>query len=94
MRPQNTVAYADVDNPPDAAALAAGYGVGIAKSHPFVDGNKHAVLLAVDMFLYINGMRLRESQAEATVNILAVSAVDMPEEEFAAWLRAHSAARA
>ena len=46
MRPQNTVAYADADNPPDAAALAAGYGVGIAKNHPFVDGNKRAAFLA------------------------------------------------
>ena len=94
MRPQNTVAYADADNPPDAAALAAGYGVGIAKNHPFVDGNKRAAFLAVGMFLYINGMRLRASQAEATVTMLAVAAGDMPEDEFAAWLCAHSAARA
>ena len=65
------------DNPPDAAALAAGYGVGIAKNHPFVDGNKRAAFLAVGMFLYINGMRLQASQAEATVTMLAVAAGDM-----------------
>ena len=68
--------------------------MGIAKNHPVVDGNKRAAFLAVGMFLYINGMRLQASQAEATVTMLAVAAGDMPEEEFAAWLRAHTAARA
>lgn len=94
MRPQNIIAYADASNPPDAAALAASYGVGIAKNHPFVDGNKRAAFLAVGLFLYLNGLRLHASQAEATVTMLAVAAGDMPEEDFAAWLRAHSAARA
>lgn len=94
MRPQNIVAYADAAVLPDAAALAASYGVGIAKNHPFIDGNKRAAFLAVGLFLYLNGLRLHASQAEATVTMLAVAAGDMPEEDFAAWLRAHSAARA
>lgn len=93
MRPQNTIAYANADNPPDAAALAASYGLGIAKNHPFIDGNKRAAFLAVGMFLYLNGLRLQVSQAEATVTMLAVAAGDISEEDFAAWLRAHSAAR-
>ena len=93
MRPQNTMAYADADNPPDAAALAASYGVGIAKNHPFIDGNKRAAFLAAGMFLYLNGLRLQASQAEATVTMLAVAAGDISEEAFAAWLRSHSAAR-
>ena len=42
LRPQNIVAYADTNNPPDAATLAASYGMGLAKSHLFVDGNKRA----------------------------------------------------
>ena len=94
MRPQNIVAYADADNAPDAAALAASYGVGIAKNHPFVDGNKRAAFLAVGLFLFLNGLRLQASQAEATVTMLTVAAGDMLEEDFAAWLRAHSATRA
>ena len=93
MRPQNTMAYADADNPPDAAALAASYGVGIAKNHPFIDGNKRAAFLAAGMFLYLNGLRLQASQAEATVTMLAVAAGDISEEAFAAWLRSHSATR-
>lgn len=94
MRPQNIVASADAGNAPDAAALAASYGVGTAKDHPFVDGKKRAAFLAVGLFLYLNGLRLQASQAETTVTMLAVAAGDMPEEAFAEWLRAHSAARA
>ena len=89
MRPQNIVAYADADNPPDAAALAASYGVGLAKNHPFVDGNKRAAFLAVGLFLMANGYRLRATQAEATLAVLSVAASEMDEASFAAWLRAH-----
>lgn len=93
MRPQNMLAYADAEHPPDVAALAACYGVGLAKNHPFVDGNKRAAFLAVGLFLYLNGMRLQASQADATLAMLAVAASDMSEEAFAAWLRAHAVAR-
>ena len=93
MRPQNIVAYADADNPPDAAALAASYGVGLAKNHPFVDGNKRAAFLAVGLFLYLNGLRLQATQTDATLTMLAVAAGDITEEAFAAWLREHAVAR-
>lgn len=94
MRPQNILAYAEAGNLPDAAELAASYGVGIAKNHPFIDGNKRAAFLSVGLFLYLNGLRLQASQAEATVTMLAVAAGDISEEDFAAWLRGHSAPRA
>ena len=93
MRPQNIVAYADADNPPDAAALAASYGVGLAKNHPFVDGNKRAAFLAVGLFLYLNGFRLQATQTDATLTMLAVAAGDITEEAFAAWLREHAVVR-
>ncbi|KZT14673.1 death-on-curing protein [Acidovorax sp. GW101-3H11] len=93
MRPQNIMAYADADNPPDAAALAASYGVGLAKNHPFVDGNKRAAFLAVGLFLYLNGLRLQATQTDATLTMLAVAAGDITEEAFAAWLREHAVAR-
>ena len=93
MRPQNIVAYADADNPPDAAALAASYGVGLAKNHPFVDGNKRAAFLAVGLFLYLNGLRLQATQTDATLTMLAVAAGDITEEAFAAWLREYAVAR-
>ncbi len=93
VRPQNIVAYADADNSPDAAALAASYGVGLAKNHPFVDGNKRAAFLAVGLFLYLNGLRLQATQTDATLTMLAVAAGDITEEAFAAWLREHVVAR-
>ncbi|MFN4121495.1 type II toxin-antitoxin system death-on-curing family toxin [Acidovorax sp.] len=93
MRPQNILAYADTGNPPDAAALAASYGVGLAKNHPFVDGNKRAAFLAVGLFLYLNGLRLQATQTDATLTMLAVAAGEITEEAFAAWLRAHAVAR-
>lgn len=89
-RPQNLVAYGE----PDFAALAASYGVGVAKNHPFVDGNKRAALLATGLFLYINGYRLTASQSDTTLTMLAVAAGDLTENALAAWLRQHAQPRA
>jgi death-on-curing protein len=88
-RPLNLVAYGT----PDFAELAAAYGVGVAKNHPFVDGNKRADFLAVGLFLHLNGYRLTATQVDATFTMLAVASGDLDEPEFAAWLRAHSARR-
>ena len=84
-RPLNLAAYGD----PDVAALAASYGFGLAKNHPFVDGNKRAAFLAVGLFLYLNGYRLQATQAEATLAMLALAASEITEAEFAQWLRDH-----
>ncbi|MNY70812.1 hypothetical protein D3C86_2090210 [compost metagenome] len=67
--------------------------MGLAKNHPFVDGNKRAAFLAVGLFLYLNGSRLQATQTEATLTMLAVAAGDITEEAFATWLRAHTIAR-
>ena len=93
-RPLNVLAYANPAAPPDIAALAASYGIGLAKNHPFVDGNKRAAFLAVGLFLYLNGYRLQASQGQATLTMLAVAAGDLSEEAFAAWLRAHAVLKA
>lgn len=89
-RPLNLLAYEN----PDLAALAAAYGVGIAKNHPFVDGNKRAALLAVGLFLALNGSRLVASQVDATSAMLAVAAGELDESAFAHWIRAHLRPRA
>ena len=88
-RPVNLAAY----EAPDAAALAASYGVGVAKNHPFVDGNKRAALLAAGLFLYLNGFRLQATQADTTLTMLGVAAGEVSEEAFAAWLRCHIVVR-
>ena len=88
-RPLNLVAYGK----PDALDLAAAYGVGLAKNHAFVDGNKRVAFLAVGMFLALNGQRLVASQAEATLTMLAVAAGTLDEAALATWLRGHVKAR-
>jgi len=84
-RPVNLALYEQ----PDAASLAASYGVGLAKNHPFVDGNKRAAFLAVGLFLAMNGYRLQASQADATLTVMDVAAGVMNESTFAQWIRDH-----
>jgi death on curing protein len=88
-RPLHLAAYGD----PDWAALAACYGVGLAKNHAFVDGNKRAAFLAIGLFMALNGRRLSASQAEATLTMLDVASGAMGEEALSAWLREHSRPR-
>lgn len=86
-RPENLAAYGD----PDMADCAASYGFGLAKNHPFADGNKRAAFLAIGMFLRLNGYRLATTQADATRAILALAAGDLSEPELAAWIRTRAA---
>jgi death on curing protein len=88
-RPLNLSLY----EAPDAAGLAAAYGVGLAKNHAFVDGNKRAAFLAVGLFLAINGYRLQATQADATLTMLSVAAGDIEEAAFADWIRQHMQSR-
>ena len=89
-RPLNLIAYGST---PDVADLAAAYGVGLAKNHAFVDGNKRAAFLSVGLFAAINGYRLVTTQAEATMTMLDVAAGELSEAQFAVWLRKHLARR-
>lgn len=85
-RPLNLAAY----EMPDLFDLAASYGIGAAKNHPFNDGNKRAAFLAVGLFLALNGYRLRVGQIEATQTMLAVAAGELDEPALAAWLRGNT----
>ena len=78
---------------PEVWELAASYGVGLAKNHAFVDGNKRAAFLAVGLFLALNGYRLTAPQADATLTMLAVAAGQMDDAALARWLRQHSQRR-
>jgi death on curing protein len=84
-RPQNLAAYGE----PDVAALAAAYGVGLARNHPFIDGNKRTAFVAVELFLALNGHALVAGDADCVLTMLAVAAGDLDEAAFAAWLRQH-----
>lgn len=77
----------------DMAELAACYGFGIAKNHPFVDGNKRAALHAIGVFLRINNYELVASQAEVIQAILSLAAGEVSEVELATWIRLNSERR-
>jgi len=82
-RPRNAAAYGE----PDAAELAAAYAFGIARNHPFVDGNKRTAAVVSETFLALNGYRLEASDAELVVAFLALAAGELSEDELADWLR-------
>ncbi len=74
---------------PDAAALAAAYGVGLAKNQALVDGNKQAAFLSSGLCLGLNGFKLAATQAAATLTMLDVAAGALDEEGLAGWIRRH-----
>jgi death on curing protein len=74
---------------PDMAELAAAYGYGIARNHPFSDGNKRTAFVAVELFLALNGYALMATDADCILTMLGVAAGDMEEAAFAQWIRSH-----
>jgi|SRR5882672_3299279 len=86
-RAQNLFAYEGVTDP---FLLAATYAFGIAKNHPFVDGNKRAAFMAAGLFLRLNGVRLRADKAEAAMVTFDLAAGKITQSQFAEWLRRNS----
>ena len=84
-RPQNLAQYGD----PDAAALAAAYAFGIARNHPFIDGNKRTAAVVSETFLMLNGYALGATDAELVVAFVALAAGELSEDELADWFRQH-----
>ena len=82
-RPINKWAYGETD----LARLAAAYGYGIARNHPFADGNKRASLLAIVTFLGLNGIDFVADEAEAVVIIRDLAAGETDEDGLARWIR-------
>ena len=88
-KPINRWAYGERD----AAVLAAAYAFGIAKNHPFVDGNKRAAFAALMVVLRLNDVAFAPDPAVATAAVLALAAGDIDEAGFARWIRdSHPAA--
>ena len=83
--PQNLAQYGD----PDAAALAAAYAFGIARNHPFTDGNKRTAAVVSETFLMLNGYALGATDAEVVVAFVALAAGELGEDELADWFRQH-----
>jgi death-on-curing protein len=88
-RPVNLAAYGS----PEVADCAAAYGFGIARNHPFIDGNKRTAFVCTELFLELNGHRLDATDVDCVLTMLAVAAGDLDEPGFAAWLRSHTVKR-
>ena len=86
-RPHNLVSYGD----PDAAALAAAYAYGLARNHPFIDGNKRIAAVVSETFLLLNGYSLTATDAELVVAFLELAAGNLSEDDMADWFRQHLA---
>src|SRR5258707_2911552 len=86
-RSRNLAAYGE----PDAAALAGAYAFGIARNHPFIDGNKRTAYAVMETFLIRNGYRLSASDEECVLTMLALATGEIDEASFAEWIRTHLA---
>lgn len=87
-RPQQLFSYGNP--PPDLCEMAASYAYGIAKNHPFLDGNKRTAFVCYRLFLKWNGIELHADKVERYQTMLALAAGEISEENFATWLRKNS----
>jgi death-on-curing protein len=88
-RPVNRWSYGE----DDPCALAAAYAFGIARNHPFADGNKRTAWVMARLFLRLNGRVLEFAERDAIATVLALAAGDLSEDELADWFRGHLAAQ-
>src|SRR4051794_38698822 len=84
-RARNIISYAE---DPDIASLAAAYAFGIAKNHPFLDGNKRTALVSMRTFLILNGSDIDASQQDKYQTTMALADGSLIENELADWIRA------
>ena len=89
-RPRNVLAH---ESRASIFRLAATLCVGLAKNHPFNDGNKRTALLAARALLYLNGQELEPSQAEEVATLVAVAESSLTEQNLASWLERNSRRR-
>ena len=82
-KPKNLYAYGQGD----LFDMAASYAYGIAKNHPFIDGNKRTSFVTAALFLQLNGYRLNADKAEAVVMTVSLANGEIDEKIYAQWLR-------
>ena len=82
-RPQQLAQYGR----PDLASIAAAYGYGLARNHPFSDGNKRVAFVTMAVFLGLNGSEIDAPEAEVVTVMLDLAAGELTEEQLADWLR-------
>lgn len=87
-RPRNRWEYGEED----LAVIAAAYAFGIARNHPFVDGNKRTAWTVANVFLALNGQELAFDERDAIETMEALAAGELAEDQLADWFREHIAA--
>ena len=85
QRPVNKAQYGE----PNLSDIAAAYALGIARNHPFIDGNKRTALVASFTFLYLNGYRVNTTQVENVRVFLDLASGSLSEETLAAWFKSN-----
>jgi len=85
-RPRNKAAYKNAK----AADLAAAYGYGLIRNHPFVDGNKRIALVMAELFLALNGYELTAADTDCLQTFLLLAEGALSEDDFASWLTTNS----
>jgi death on curing protein len=85
FRPQNLVNYGN----PDLAALAAAYGFGLVRNHPFIDGNKRTAFTVTELFLALNGQVLIADDPSCVITMLKLAEGSLSEIEFIDWIKAN-----
>ena len=84
-RPENLYFYGDPK--PDISDMAAAYGFGISKNHPFNDGNKRTALIAIRLFLKLNGFDLTATGPEKFTMIVELASSHIDESDLSSWIR-------
>ena len=82
-RPLNKFGYGE----PDLCALAAAYAFGVAREHPFTDGNKRTAWVMARLFLKLNRVEIAFDKADAIRTMLALAAGELAEDGLADWFR-------
>jgi death-on-curing protein len=89
-RPHQQFAY---DETTDLAALAAAYGFGLARNHPYLDGNKRVAFVAMAVFLGLSGHEFTAAETEVVTTMVALASGSLDEDDLADWIRLHSQIR-
>ena len=89
-RPRQRFTY---DTTTDLAALAAAYGFGLARNHPYSDGNKRVAFVTMGMFLGLNGLEFTAAETEVVTTMVALASGTLDEDALADWIRLHTGER-
>lgn len=84
VREQNLYLYSDDEM--SLSRLGAAYAFGIARNHPFVDGNKRTAFVVCMLFLKMNGCVVHATQEKLYDVFISLADGSLSEENLWRWL--------